>query len=170
VIHLFKYARMRPLARVLGGWMAQAYPRLEHFDALAPMPLHWWKRVQRGFNQSELLAHELSRRTGVPVLDVARRRRRTAVQANLTSAQRRENVRGAFDVSAPDRVRGRSILLVDDVITTGSTANACASALKRAGAARVCVLTIARAGRQSGAALLPERAPRTRELARGEPA
>ena len=154
LIHLFKYGRMRPLARVLGGWLANAYPRLEHFDALVPMPLHWWKRMQRGFNQSDLLARELSRRVGVPVLNVARRRRRTATQASLTPAQRRDNVRGAFDVPVPAQLRGLSLLLVDDVMTTGSTVNACAKALKQAGAARVCVLTVARAGRQSEARIL----------------
>lgn len=149
LIHLFKYAGMRPLAHELGAWLAQAYPRLEHFDALVPMPLHWWKRMSRGFNQSELLARELSRRVGVPVVNAARRRRRTASQASLTHAQRRTNVRGAFDVPVPEQVRGLSLLLVDDVMTTGSTVNACAKALKQAGAARVCVLTVARAGRES---------------------
>jgi len=155
LIHLFKYGRMRPLAAVLGAWLANAYPRLEHFDALVPMPLHWWKRMQRGFNQSDLLARELSRRVGVPILNAAHRRRRTAVQARLTPAQRRDNVRGAFDVPSPEQVRGLSLLLVDDVMTTGSTVNACAKALKQAGAARVCVLTVARAGRQSDTRILP---------------
>lgn len=154
LIHLFKYGRMRPLARVLGGWLADAYPRLEHFDALVPMPLHWWKQMQRGFNQSDLLARELSRRVGVPVVNAARRRRRTAVQARLTPAQRRANVRGAFDVPAPERIRGLSLLLVDDVMTTGSTVNACAKALKQAGAARVCVLTVARAGQRPDTSIL----------------
>ncbi|MGD0577683.1 MAG: ComF family protein [Bryobacteraceae bacterium] len=154
LIHLFKYSRMRPLAAVLGRWLAVAYPRLERFDALVPMPLHWWKRLQRGFNQSELLTRELSRRVGVPVLRVARRRRATAAQAGLTHAQRRVNVRGAFDVPRPASVRGLSLLLIDDVLTTGSTVNACAGALKRAGAARVSVLTVSRAGRQSDARFL----------------
>jgi len=154
LIHLFKYGGMRPLDRVLGAWLASAYPRLEHFDALVPMPLHWWKRMQRGFNQSDLLVRELSRRVGVPTLNAARRRRRTAVQARLTPAQRRDNVRGAFDVPSPERVRGLSLLLVDDVMTTGSTVNACAKALKQAGAARVCVLTVARADRQSDTRIL----------------
>ncbi len=154
LIHLFKYGRMRPLARVLGSWLANAYPRLEQFDAIVPLPLHWWKRMRRGFNQSDLLARELSCRVGVPVLNAARRCRRTATQASLTPAQRRDNVQGAFDVPAPARIRGLSLLLVDDVITTGSTVNACAKALKQAGAARVCVLTVARAGRQTDARLL----------------
>lgn len=154
LIHLFKYSYMRPLATVFGQWLALAYPRMERFDALVPMPLHWWKRMQRGFNQSELLARELSRRTGVPVLAAARRRRRTAAQTGLTYAQRLDNVRGAFDVPRPASVRGLSLLLIDDVLTTGSTVNVCAAALKKAGAARVSVLTLARAGRQSDARIL----------------
>jgi ComF family protein len=164
LIHLFKYSYMRPLAAVLAQWLALAYPRMERFDALVPMPLHWWKRVQRGFNQSELLARELSRRTGVPVLRAARRRRATAAQAGLTHAQRRDNVRGAFDVPRPAAVRGLALLLIDDVLTTGSTVNACAGALKRAGAARVSVLTLARAGRQPDARVLSKPA---HGLARG---
>jgi ComF family protein len=118
------------------------------------MPLHWWKRLQRGFNQSELLARDLSRRTGVPVLQAVRRRRKTAAQAGLTHAQRRKNVHGAFAVPRPDRVKGLSLLLVDDVLTTGSTVNACAKALKQAGAGRVCVLTLSRAERHSDPRIL----------------
>jgi len=154
LIHLFKYSSMRPLASVFGQWLAAAYPRMERFDALVPMPLHWWKRLRRGFNQSELLTRELSHRIGVPVLRVARRRRATAAQTGLSPAQRRENVRGAFEVPHPAAVRGLSMLLVDDVLTTGSTVNACATALKRAGAARVSVLTLSRAGRHADARLL----------------
>ena len=149
LIHLFKYSPyMRPLAAVFGRWLDLAYPRTDRFDALVPMPLHWWKRLRRGFNQSELLARELSRRTGVPVRRVLRRRRATAAQAGLTHAQRRDNVRNAFEVPHPAAVRGLSLLLIDDVLTTGSTVNACARALKRAGAVRVSVLTLSRAGRQ----------------------
>jgi ComF family protein len=154
LIHLYKYDGMRPLGRVLGGWMARAYPRQERFDALVPMPLHWWKYLRRGFNQSELLAREIGRRVGVPVWSLARRRKATAAQAGLTRAQRRANVRAAFTVPHPERVRGRSLLLIDDVQTTGATVNACARALKRAGAERVSVLTLARAGAQHDVRLI----------------
>ena len=154
LIHLFKYSSMRPLASVFGQWLATAYPRMERFDALVPMPLHWWKRLRRGFNQSELLARDLSRRIGVPVLPVARRRRATSAQTGLTPSQRRDNVRAAFDVPRRDSVSGLSLLLIDDVLTTGSTVNACATALRRAGAVRVSVLTLSRAGRQSDSRLL----------------
>ena len=164
LIHLYKYSGMRPLARVFGEWMAEAYPRGESFDALVPVPLHWWKRLRRGFNQSDLLARELSRRTGMPVLHAARRRRNTSSQAGLTNAQRRDNVRGAFSVPQPGVVRGKSLLLIDDVMTTGSTVNACAAALRRAGAARVSVLTLARAARHSDARIL---SASTHGLARG---
>ena len=140
---------MRPLAAVMGQWLLEALPRNERFDAIVPLPLHWWKRMQRGFNQSELLSRELSLRTGIPMLPLVRRRRATPAQAGLTSAQRRQNMRGAFEVRNPSQVDGRTLLLIDDVMTTGSTVNACAKALKSAGAARVCVLTVARAARRA---------------------
>lgn len=106
LIHLFKYRGMRPLAPVLGGWLARAYPRGERFDALVPMPLHWWKYLRRGFNQSALLAQEVSRRTGVPLLASVRRSRSTKAQACLTRAQRRDNVRAAFRSRAQPKSRG----------------------------------------------------------------
>ena len=148
LIHLFKYGRVQPLARPLAKFLALAMPRDQRFDAIVPMPLHWWKRWRRGFNQAELLAAELSRRTGIRVIRAARRIRATSVQAGLTSAKRRENVRGAFRVPSKHAVADKRILLVDDVMTTGATAGACALALKRAGAAHVTLLTLARADRR----------------------
>ena len=116
------------------------------------MPLHWRKRWQRGFNQADLLAGEIGRRTHTPVRNALRRVRNTASQAGLTSAKRRENVSGAFLPSrrATNRraLDGRSVLLIDDVMTTGATAAACARALKRGGARQVTLLTLARADRR----------------------
>jgi ComF family protein len=137
LIHLFKYEGVQPLARVFGDRMALALPREQSFDAIVPMPLHWWKRWRRGYNQADLLAREIGRRWNVPVRDLMLRTRATATQAGLTNAQRRLNVRGAFRVKRGVRLDGRRILLVDDVFTTGATASACARALKRAGATRV---------------------------------
>ncbi len=148
LIHLFKYGRVETLARPLGRFLALALPRAEEFDVVAPMPLHWTRRWARGFNQSELLAREIARRASVPVRNLARRSRATPPQAGLTNAKRRENVSRAFRVPRPERVRGRRILLVDDVMTTGATASACARALKQAGAARVTLLTVARVDRR----------------------
>lgn len=151
LIHLFKFDGVRPLARPLAGFLAQALPRERRFDAIVPMPLHWRRRLQRGFNQSELLAREIGRRWNVPVRKLVRRKRATAPQAGLTGAQRRKNVQGAFAVRAETKLNGLSILLVDDVLTTGATAGACARALRRAGAAHVALLALARRDRLSGA-------------------
>jgi ComF family protein len=145
LIHLFKYARVRPLGKVLGAYLGAALPREERFDMVVPMPLHWVRRWRRGFNQSEVLAREVARRSGIKVVHAVRRARSTAPQASLSRAGRRRNVRGAFAARRGVDVRGLRILLVDDVLTTGATANACAGALKRAGARYVAVLAVARA-------------------------
>jgi ComF family protein len=149
LIHLFKYDGVRPLARALGESLALALPRDQSFDAIVPMPLHWWKRWQRGFNQADLLAREISRRWNVPVRGVVTRQRATAPQAGLTNSQRRLNVSGAFRVKRGIRLKGLRVLLVDDVLTTGATASACARALKRAGAAHVSLLALARTDRRT---------------------
>jgi ComF family protein len=157
---------VRTLARPLGALLSSALPCDEVFDAIVPVPLHWRRQWQRGFNQSELLARELGRRCGRPIVRALRRLRATTPQAGLSNTSRRRNVTQAFASRravrrAPD-VRGKRILLIDDVMTTGSTATACALALKRAGAARVTLLTVARADRRFGAAHKP--APRAHHL------
>lgn len=146
LVHLFKYGRIQTLARPLAKFLLKALPLEQSFDAIVPMPLHWRKQWQRGFNQSELLAREVSKRWNVPVKRMVRRIRATTVQAGLTGAKRRANVSGAFRAKAA--IAGQRVLLVDDVMTTGATASACASALKRAGAARVTLLTLARVDRR----------------------
>jgi ComF family protein len=145
LIHLYKYGRVRTLARPLSGWLAQALPRDEAFDAAVPVPLYWRRRLQRGFNQAELLARGLSRRTGIPVVTALGRVRPTPTQAGLSTSARRQNVAKAF--RARD-VQGKRILLIDDVMTTGATAASCALALKQAGARRVALLTVARVDRR----------------------
>ncbi|HEX8986057.1 MAG TPA: ComF family protein [Bryobacteraceae bacterium] len=152
LIHLYKYRGIKTLARPLGTLLSAALPRDERFDAITPVPLHWLRQWHRGFNQSELLARALGRRTGIPVIRALKRVRPTTAQAGLSNTGRRRNVSTAFRArraapwSAP--VSGRRILLIDDVMTTGSTATACALALKRAGAARVALLTVARVDRR----------------------
>lgn len=148
LIHLFKYAGIRTLAAPLGELLARALPPAQSFDAIVPMPLHWWKRLTRSFNQCDLLAREVSRRCGIPWTRALRRVKRTKVQAGLTSAARRANVRGAFRVSRADAVAGKRVLLIDDVLTTGATAAAASAALRRAGAAHVAVLALARVDRR----------------------
>lgn len=150
LIHLFKFEGVRPLARPLGGFLAQALPRELRFDVIVPMPLHWQRRWRRGFNQSELLAREIGRRWNLPVHKLVRRKRATAPQAGLTSSQRRKNVQGAFEATKRAKLHGMSVLLIDDVLTTGATAGACARVLKRAGAAHVSLLALARRDRLAG--------------------
>lgn len=149
LIHLFKYEAVTPLAGRFGALLSRVAPRDRAFDAVVPMPLHWWRHWRRGFNQAELLGRELARRMGIPLARVVKRRKLTATQTGLTSAARRRNVVGAFRVFAHRDVAGKRLLLVDDVLTTGATVNACAAALKAAGASYVAVLTLARADRRS---------------------
>lgn len=139
---------MTPLTGRLARYLASALPVDDHYDAIVPVPLHWKRRWRRGFNQSELLAKELSRRRRMPVVKALRRVRPTANQAGLTSAARRRNIAGAFQAKPGANLRGKRVLLIDDVFTTGATASACAAALKRAGAASVSLLTLARADRR----------------------
>lgn len=148
LIHLFKYRGMKSLAAPMSAWMARALPRDTVFDAIVPMPLHWWRFLRRGFNQSARLAAGVSRITGLPVVRALARVRATAPQASFTHARRRANVRGAFRVRLPDFVAGRRLVLVDDVLTTGATVNEAAAVLRRAGAASVAVLTLARVDRR----------------------
>jgi len=148
LIHLFKYGGVRPLAGPLGEWLALALPRDQSFDRVVPVPLHWRRRWRRGFNQSALLARALARRFGLRITPALRRVRATAVQAGLSHSGRRANVAGAFRVRPGVRLDGRRVLLVDDVLTTGATASACAAALKQAGARYVAALTLARTDRR----------------------
>jgi ComF family protein len=159
-IHALKYDRIAPLARDLGALLAGAIAQLEP-DAPAdmlvvPVPMHRGRMAERGFNQARTLATEALRRlqTSHPAwrfeLSASSlvRQRSTQSQAGLTPRQRRQNLRGAFFVSEPDAVRGRHILLVDDIFTTGATARACSKMLVESGAASVRVATLARAQRR----------------------
>lgn len=148
LVHLFKYGRVTPLAKPLGAYLFQALPIGVRFDLIVPMPMHWRRRWRRGFNQADLLARELARRTALPVKRWLRRVKARPPQAGLSNAERRRNVAGAFAVSAQGRLAGCRVLLVDDVLTTGATAAAAAAALKSAGAAHVAVVTLARVDRR----------------------
>lgn len=153
LIHLLKYNGVRPAGNVLGRMLAEALVKLEaEFGAdkvlVVPVPLYKGKRRQRGFNQAELIARNALNSRGNAQLQLASgillRTRATQSQIGLTSHQRRENMRGAFAVSRAGEVTGREIILVDDVYTTGTTATECARVLRKAGAAKVWVATVAR--------------------------
>jgi len=153
LVHLFKYSGVRPLARTFGKFLIGALPRETTFDVIVPMPLHWFKQWQRGFNQSDLLAREIGKKWGVPVRSVVRRKKATRSQAGLTNAKRRANMSGAFVIPWGRSLAGMRVLLVDDVVTTGATASACARVLKRAGAAHVALLALARTDRRQAVEL-----------------
>jgi ComF family protein len=150
----FKHADRTDGAPAFAAWLARAGAELvADAEVIVPVPLHRWRLFRRRYNQAAMLALALARRTAVPA-DVTAlvRRRLTRSQGRLTREARRRNVQGAFVVPprAAPRVAGRRVLLVDDVLTTGATAEACTRALLRGGAAAVDVLTLARVVRSGG--------------------
>ncbi len=144
----FKHADRTEAAPAFGRWLARAGGELvETADLIVPVPLHWTRFVTRRYNQAALLGRALARETTLPLVpDLLIRRRRTPSQGGLDFAGRARNVRGAFRLNPrlAGGVRGRRVLLVDDVYTTGATVSACARVLLRGGAAQVDVLTLAR--------------------------
>lgn len=148
LVHRLKYGDRTDLAVTLGRMMAQAGRELlPDANLLVPVPLHRTRLWSRRFNQAAALAQIVSRQSGIPLAPLALARvKRTRQQVGLTRAQRADNLQGAFRVlpNMRPQIEGRRILLVDDVLTTGSTANAAARALLRAGASAVDVLTFAR--------------------------
>ena len=148
LVHRLKYSDRLDLARALGAMMARSGSELAgSADVIVPVPLHRWRLWTRRFNQSMELARAISSAHGVRCdPGLLHRVKRTRPQVGLTRAQRGDNLQGAFRVpdDAKARLAGRGVLLVDDVLTTGATANACSRALLRGGAASVDVLTFAR--------------------------
>jgi ComF family protein len=149
LIHRFKYSYRVQLRRPLG---LLAAPHLDEFvarfgaDLILPVPLHVRRLRQRGFNQALLLAELFARRWGVPVSrNNLQRIRWTEPQVNLSAAERADNVKNAFSLKDPEKLRGKSVLLVDDVYTTGSTVKECSRVLLREAGARTAVLTVAMA-------------------------
>jgi len=147
-IHRFKYQRALWFEPFLANLLLRlAVPALRdgHWDFIVPVPLHATKLREREFNQAARLALHLGRALNVPLNEHALRRvKPTRTQTLLTRQQRAENMRGAFAAGRTDDLVGKRIVLVDDVLTTGATTNACAKVLRAAGAAEVCVWTLAR--------------------------
>lgn len=145
-----KYGRKVAIAKTMARYMAPLIGDQPESALLVPVPLHRGRLWQRGFNQSAIVARELSRRTGISnSAELLRRVKRTPPLKGMSLQQRRRAVAGAFKVGDRSAVEGRTVILVDDVLTTGSTANACARELRRAGAARVELISWARVVRPS---------------------
>ncbi len=148
LIRLFKYHKKSSLGSQLAGWMIQHMPKEfnpANFDYILPVPLHIKRLRKREFNQSLLLAKSIARYYQRPLMiSNLYRRHYQQAQAQLKQRQRRLNIKGAFLVRQPDKLHRKSILLIDDVYTTGATVGECAKVLLRAGAERVEVLTLAR--------------------------
>jgi ComF family protein len=149
VIHQYKYHRALWLEPLFADLLRRTAPLVlqqEHWDMIVPVPLHPLKEREREFNQAQRLARLLSKQTQIPVNSkVLRRVEYTRTQTALNRTERVANVRHAFAVMNGLELTGRRVVLFDDVLTTGSTASACAKALKTAGVSDVCVWTLARA-------------------------
>jgi len=175
MVHNLKYNSVTGLVEVLGVYLTSAFTHnfqfsISNFQSISNdqmfkhlkiknsieiknlnliisfVPLHWLRQAKRGYNQAELLANEVSKRTGLPIVNVLTKIRKTTRQAELSGKDRRKNLQGVFKVpkSKVFKVKGKTIILVDDVLTTGSTLNECAKVLKEAGAKKVWGLVIAR--------------------------
>jgi ComF family protein len=147
MIHGFKYQQKMSLGQRLGKRLGEKLKDdklTSGFDCIIPVPLHSTRKRERGFNQSEILAQELSDLIHIPVLKkILKRTRNTKDQTKLTPEERIENVKGAFALKDPEKIEGKRIILVDDVITTGATLGECARVLSKAGADKIMGATIA---------------------------
>jgi len=148
LVHRLKYEKAQHLRHYLGRMLAAGFrdPRVREAppDAIVPVPLHPTREREREFNQAQLLASVASDRLGIPVLDCLVRFRYTRTQTNFHREERFANLDGAFRLRRGADIAGKRLALVDDVLTTGSTADACARVLREAGASAVVVITVAR--------------------------
>lgn len=148
VIHQFKYGGNLTKGKALAFLLSDFdFPDMDWqtFDMILPVPLHFRRLRTRGFNQSMILARALGKKHQVSVdFSLLKRHKLTLTQTGLDKKEREKNIRGAFEVSDPGQIKSKSIVLVDDVYTTGATINECAKTLKKAGAGRVAVITLAR--------------------------
>ena len=148
-IHRWKYEGKTYLTPFFASWMAEGLNRYWEpgsLDLLIPVPLHTRRLRERGFNQALLLVKDLSRRTGIPYRKtILQKKKSTIPQVNLSRAEREKGLRGTFHVIGKEELSGLSVLLIDDVYTTGATVNECSKVLLKGGAERVDVLTLAHA-------------------------
>lgn len=142
-----KHGRRFLAVHAMARFMVTSIPGQQHYDAIVPVPLHWRRRLARRFNQSQLLADAVSKRLERPLMtDLIIRKRATPSQGSLGRKARFKNVRAAFGPKPGLNLNGRTVLLVDDVLTTGATASACTDVLLKAGAKAVDVVVFARVG------------------------
>ena len=150
----FKHADQTHAARAFVPWLKNAGAEmLEEADVLIPVPLHRWRLLKRRYNQSAIIAHYLAKDMNIPVLHEGLiRTRATPTQGHLNFEQRRKNVKRAFVVNERylSDIKGKKVVLIDDVYTTGATVKECTKALKRAGVKEVHILTLARVARYEG--------------------
>lgn len=146
MLHRMKFSRRYSIAAFFGALMAEREgDHIRGYDVIVPVPLHPRRRRERGYDQARIIAHGASA-TGVPVVAAAVRERYTnALTLTQSAAERRTTIAGAFAIADHDAVRGRAVLLIDDVVTTGSTISELAHAVRAAGADKADVLSIARA-------------------------
>ncbi len=173
VIRALKFGRLEYLGRHLAEHLAptldRSLGRPVEADLVVPVPLHWRRRLARGYNQAEAISRPLAARLGLEHADALRRRRATPPQTALERRDRVRNLRGAFALRRRHRPRDRRVLLVDDVVTTGATLEAAAACLKRAGAARVTAVAAARTPGPEEAAPRESARPRSGPLPRPRP-
>ena len=146
-VHQYKYHRQFHFVPPMTAFLLQTGLEWTSYDAIAYVPLHWWRQFRRGFNPAHLLADQVAKKTKIPLLHLLTKTKRTSPQAKMDGEARLENVKDVFALSknAAHQSALKNILLIDDVLTTGATANECAKVLRKSGAKRVDVLTLARA-------------------------
>ena len=146
LILAFKHGDQTHLTPILVKFLTLADPEIfKNVDMIAPVPLHWKRRFRRQYNQSALLGKALGKQKNIPFEPlVLKRIKNTESQGHKHQKQRQLNVKGAFKVIKPNLIFGKTVLLIDDVMTTGATINECAKVLRRAGAKEVKVLTVYR--------------------------
>ena len=147
LIYQFKYKKHMCLAAPLGTLLTNLLHQktICEIDFVVPVPLHWKKKQERGFNQSELMAKKICKKFSIPIsINNLHRVKNTLSQTQLSRLQRQKNVKGAFEVKIPEKFFQKNVLLVDDVLTTGMTASECAKSLKNAGTNKVFLIALAR--------------------------